>query len=320
MDKSLLHKYLRGELNDHEQQLMNEFLRREDAQQQLEQALANDWETFKPGEISDEQIGYWRKQFFSRLNKPRKVHRLLRLPYAAIWIAVVLSAGLWLTTGHYRGHTAVMTARMTKTTNPNGRMSVITLSDSSIVYLAGGSTLTYPESFNAGSREISLTGEAFFDVSQHPSQPFIVHTGAVQTRVLGTSFRVSALEARPLSVAVATGKVQVEEITAKALAVLTPGQCMRLAGGQTVISEVNTDDLNAWKDGRLVFNGASLEEVMTTLERWYGIHAVYQTKQPGDRRFTITLSAKRPFNEIMAVLAATGRFTYQLDGNRIVIH
>eukprot|EP01132_Coremiostelium_polycephalum_P022666 gene22666-26912_t len=89
-----------------------------------------------------------------------------------------------------------------------GQVLKIVLADSSTVWLNSGSRLRYPEKFNGSSRELYLEGEAFFNVVHKKSQPFIVHSGALNTQVLGTSFNIKAYKnSAQLKVSVATGKV-----------------------------------------------------------------------------------------------------------------
>src|SRR5690554_920836 len=91
-------------------------------------------------------------------------------------------------------------------------ITTIQLPDGSSVMLRDGSWLNMDSSFAGNSREVSLQGEAYFDVASHPGKPFIIHTGAVKTTVLGTAFSIKANPADPvITITVTRGKVKVED-------------------------------------------------------------------------------------------------------------
>jgi hypothetical protein len=97
---------------------------------------------------------------------------------------------------------------------PRGQKSLITLPDGSRVFLNSESSISYPEFFSKDKREISLTGEAFFDVTRDENRPCIIHSGNVVTKVLGTSFNIQAFDGKDILVTVATGK-QTRSISVK---------------------------------------------------------------------------------------------------------
>lgn len=103
-----------------------------------------------------------------------------------------------------------------------GERKTITLSDGSVIWLSAKSSLRFPDAFNGPTREIALTGEAFFDIAKDKKHPFIVHTGKLSTRVLGTTFNIDAVEGHAnVVVALITGKVSFSDGAAQLK--LTPG-------------------------------------------------------------------------------------------------
>jgi transmembrane sensor len=106
----------------------------------------------------------------------------------------------------------------------NGQVASLTLADGTRVWLNGGSKLSYPEAFRGDKREITLTGEAFLEVTHDAKKSFIVHTGNIRTQVLGTSFNVKAYpEDSFVKVDVVTGKVGVVAALAPTV-FLTPAE------------------------------------------------------------------------------------------------
>lgn len=158
-----------------------------------------------------------------------------------------------------------------------GQRTNLTLPDGSIVYLNAHSALKYPESFSESTREVELMGEAFFEIVENPSKPFIVKTHGFQTIVLGTSFNVRAFTTDSLAdVSLVTGKVRVTSEH-------TPGEStehLLIPGERLVINKANGAykkehfdlvDITGWKDGVLVFNDTDFPGVIEKLEQWYGV-------------------------------------------------
>lgn len=189
--------------------------------------------------------------------------------------------------------------------NKAGQRKVIQLSDGSTIYLGAGSRLQYPEQLTGPTREISLAGEAFFDIVTDPAHPFIIHTGDIATTVLGTSFKIEAFEGQPVTVAVATGKVKVAAQTngqIKELAVLTSGKQVSWDHRQATLDNVNAGDVATWHKGRLVFNNQSLQEIAAALERWYDVQISFDRAQKAKEKVTVTLFAASNLNTTLGKL------------------
>lgn len=188
-------------------------------------------------------------------------------------------------------------------TTTGGQKSTITLSDGSQIRLNAESTLTYPETFIGVTREISLTGEAFFDVARDESRPFIIKSGDVVTTVLGTTFNVKAFPDEDIAVTVASGRVRVsssEEIrdaggqgkapdnhpSADAMAkaaILDPGQQAVYNTVSHTLSKAAVDiqQYIVWKDGIIRFDEIRLSEAITILERWFNVTIVLERPELG---------------------------------------
>jgi ferric-dicitrate binding protein FerR (iron transport regulator) len=119
-------------------------------------------------------------------NKPR-----LRKLYVAAAIAASLAGAFLLI--HPSNTSKNPTTYKTVTTNPGAR-SRLTLPDGTAVVLNADSRLTYNEDFSGDSREIQLSGEAYFDVAKDPHHPFLIHTKTIDIKVLGTAFNVRSYD------------------------------------------------------------------------------------------------------------------------------
>jgi transmembrane sensor len=330
INKQLIRKYLTGKCSASELQVMNRFLEREDAAQLIDQVWAEEWTEFQEKEISDQEIANWKTRFTQERLEDNSVPatrpgiRFFTLRYAAVWLTLLLSFGTWYgITSLKRQENKTAAVTMFERVNSNGQRVQVRLSDSSIVYLSGGSKLIYPSHFVGNKREISLQGEAFFEVAKNPKKPFIIHTGEIRTIVVGTSFRISAFKSNPFLIEVATGKVRINRQQGNSqtpLAVLTPGQSMSWKNNHTLLGEINADDVSEWKNGRLVFNGSTLREMASVFERWYGVKIIFKHKAKAEEHLTIKLTANVPLSEIMEVLARTARFRYEIQGREVIIN
>jgi len=331
VNKQLIRKYLKGECSPSELQIMKLFLQREDAQHLIDQVWAEEWEEFQEQEISDQEIATWKERFtkkrlqFNSLPVNKSGGRFFTLRNVAVWLTLILSLGTWygiIRLKRQETRTAVAVTIFERV-NANGQRIQIRLSDGSVVYLSGGSKLRYPSRFIGNTREISLEGEAFFEVAKNPKRPFIIRTGSIRTLVVGTSFRINAFKDKPFLVEVATGKVRISHQQGnhqKQLATLTPGQSMLWENNRAILGEINADDLSEWKNGRLVFNGATLKEMALVFERWYGVDIIFKNQVKAGQHTTITLTANVPLSDIMEVLASTAKFQYKIQGRQVIIN
>lgn len=340
IEKKLIIKYLNGQCTATEKEQVESFLRLPEGEQALQEVMADllpeDIKAFKTGFASDAQASEWREKLHARIGTDN-VFPLKRTPkrfsigYAAVWagLIVFLGVGLWrlgpLFKNKQQGYDLSQATSM-QMSNPKGRRSKITLSDGSVIILGPESRLNYPSSFSEHSREITLEGEAFFQISKDPNKSFIVHTGDIQTRVLGTSFKVDAFPGQPLSVAVATGQVRVDQFRGgklfQQLAILNPGKKISWDGASVSgrLTDERVDVINGWIDYKLAFNAQTLREITTQLERWYDVDIKFSNATVADKRLTITLSANMPLRTIMEILRSGSGFTYQMKGKNIIIY
>lgn len=159
---------------------------------------------------------------------------------------------------------------------PQGKVAKIVLPDGSRVWLNARSSLIYPNKFLAGQpRKVKLNGEACFEVTHDNSRPFIVETGKVQTRVLGTTFNVRSYNEESPVVTLVSGSVQVsvsKGFGRKSLsAILKPGQQWLMSEGKWATKDVDTNIFTCWRDELFYFDGQTLREIMVEIGRWYNM-------------------------------------------------
>jgi len=151
-----------------------------------------------------------------------------------------------------------------------GRRAVLTLEDGTIVTLAPQTTLHVSPGFGGTTRDVTLSGEAYFSVTRHGGAPFIVHTGNVTTRVLGTTFDVRHHAAdSAVRIAVIDGKVEV--LGHRGPVVLSKAMVATVTDS-TTYTESTTDlhPYTEWTNGKLVFKNVPVSTMLAALGRWYG--------------------------------------------------
>lgn len=333
VDKALIEKYLEGNCNDEELLRIHNFLKEENAQELFDKVWDERWAhqiKTNTSQVNAGQMAAWKRSIHEKINKEFPNEEKIRIPflkktgiwkYAAIWI-LIMFAGFFVVHITKTPKEPVLT--YIQKYNPNGRRTIITLPDSSQVYLGAGSKLSYAARFSGKTREIRLEGEAFFEVTKNPDKPFIIHTGNITTKVLGTSFKVTAFLNKPVTVLVSTGKVRVDRHAAdrvESIAVLTPGQTVTWneKRHEKISGTVPVSEITGWKDGLLVFNETRLSEIASVLERWYNVKIVFKNKRTADQLMKVNLTANVPVNTLMKILSVSGQFKFQIQGNHITI-
>lgn len=161
-----------------------------------------------------------------------------------------------------------------------GKKLTFTLPDGSIVNLNSGSKISFPKKFNQTTREVTLVGEAFFDIIKNPEQPFIVKTPMVTTKVLGTTFNIRAYhDEENVEVTLATGKISVG-IQGEDEMILSPSYQVKFNKNNKSIQKqkVELAKFLAWKNDVLRFDNETLLTVIPKLERWFDVKINLQDK------------------------------------------
>ncbi len=198
---------------------------------------------------------------------------------------------------------------MNTMSTPKGGQYQLTLPDGTKVWLNAASTITYPTSFISNTREVAITGEAYFEVKKDRSKPFMVNTSRGAITVLGTSFNVNDYpDERNMKTSLLEGSIKIGTI------VLKPGQAYQ----DGKIRMTNLDQDLAWKNGFFNFTDDSLRTVLRQLARWYDIE-VHYVGNGSNELFNGELSRKLPLLEILKILKEVNvKFT--IEGKTLIIH
>jgi len=283
-----------------------------------------------PGDETEEEL---RDRMYNRVSKELKAGddkgrvapiRWWRMAAAAVFI--LLSGGfIWyaVTTRAPKANLATVKPVVNATgESSTGFIRHIILPDGTHVVLQADSRLDYPEKFLGKAREVRLSGEAYFEVTEDKQHPFIIYTGRIRTTVLGTAFNIRALpDDKKVTVSVTQGKVKVEE-DRKLLAVLTPNQQVTCHPVTAVVSKDSVNALSLvtdWTKHEMLFEGQSFEEVAALLSRRYGVEIRF--KKEGLKKCTIKafFNGTESLEKVLDVLCIISNASHSMPDEHTVL-
>ena len=208
----------------------------------------------------------------------------------------------------------------------------VVLSDGSTVWVNVGSSITYPTTFGQNERKVKITGEAYFEVThltvkgEDKRVPFIVsaatHLGDgkdVEIQVLGTHFNVNAYnDENSLKVTLLEGSVKVGQHEGKSI-YINPGQqaALNFKGAIGLNSEVDLDEVMAWKTNWFSFNSLTVPEIMRQIERWYNISVTYENNVT-DKHFSGIVSRSNNVSDVLKIMEQAG-IKFKIEGRNITV-
>lgn len=201
---------------------------------------------------------------------------------------------------------------------PRGAEYNLTLSDGTKVWLNADTRLKFPTHFNSGKRYVELTGEAYFQVSRDETRPFIVHSGDIDVRVLGTEFCIRNYTDKATLATLVKGSVEVTDFVGRQM-ILKPGQQTVTANGYTSVRDVETIYYTSWKDGYFIFENTPLEEIMEELSLWYDCQYFFQNTAAAELRITARLKKYDEIDVLLGILSKTNEIQIEKKGNAILI-
>jgi transmembrane sensor len=203
--------------------------------------------------------------------------------------------------------------------NPRGSKVIsLTLSDGTKVWLNSESSLKYPTAFNGTTRDVEITGEAYFEVVHNASKPFIVSKGETSVTVLGTHFNVNAYDdEEALRVTLLEGSVIVKRESSNVK--LKPGE-QAIAKPNSPLSTDHSPDVDAvmaWKNGMFSFKSASINTVMRQLQRWYDLDVVY-AGTPAEK-FHVEMNRNTNLSNVFRILEETGGVHFKIEERKVTV-
>lgn len=212
-------------------------------------------------------------------------------------------------------------------TTEKGRTFQLQLADGTRVWLDAMSSIRFPAAFSGKDRVVEVKGQAYFEVAAAKDadghkMPFKVLSDHQQVEVLGTHFNVNAYDRQAIQTTLLEGKVRVVMKTMaspEGALVLNPGEQSSIAvsGGLKLNTEVDLEEVMAWKNGRFMFNGNTVQQIMQQLARWYNIEVVY--KDEISETFVAEMDRDLPLSRSLELLEMTKQVKFVVEGKKVIV-
>jgi ferric-dicitrate binding protein FerR (iron transport regulator) len=266
-----------------------------------------------------------------------------------IALIILSSSAIYFLSGK-KNVTAAAKQEISSVVTKNGNRTKIVLPDGSQVWLNAGSNLDYNNStFNKELREVSLNGEAYFDVTKNEAKPFIIHTKKMDVRVVGTAFNIRSYNDEKIAEAsLIRGSIEVtlkdrkdqkillkpnEKISINTEEEKQPGLKTNEkiavkqspAIPQIVVNELKLNPTNniipeiAWTQNRLYFEDQSLEDIAPMLEKWFGKTVIIQNQNLKKIRYTGNFE-NETIENVLSYLKLSKSFNFKIENESVVIY
>lgn len=311
----IINKLIKGKLTPEERETLNN-------SDLVNKALYAQWEKVENNDIDSSREERILAAIMRRINKKhtnRFAQRLFIYSGAAI-----IALCLILSTLMFTRHTDKQIVYVVNTGYQS--MDSVILADGTTIILNAGSRLTYPAEFSGNTREVTLSGQAFFKVHPNKKSPFIVKTKKMKLTVLGTSFEVFSYDNDKSAEAILlTGSVQIDIPTPKGelqkTYILHPDEKLLCQeDGKIHLAKVDADSYSSWRNGkRMSFKNETLEMILPRLEKWYGQKIECAPQVASHYRFTFTLH-NEPLDLILNFISHSANLNYkQLSNDHYII-
>lgn len=246
---------------------------------------------------------------------------------AAVLCLVALTAGLYQFFSS-RSLNNSSSIAWEKLETPSRLIRKITLSDGTQITLNSESTLKYPAVFKGDTREVYLTGEAYFDVASDHQHPFVLHTEKMDIRVLGTAFNVrSYANDRSKETTLLRGKIEVtfpdnpaEKVVLKPTDKIVIRDSSYRVTTQTYYNKSDKNIMETlWMSNRLAFRNESFEALANSLSRKYGVKVIFTNNRLRDLEFSGEFEQEN-LNQALTSLQIVTPFHYKLKGDSVYLY
>ncbi len=200
---------------------------------------------------------------------------------------------------------------------PKGRDYELKLADGTRVWLDAMSSIRFPTSFPGKERMVEITGQAYFEVAHNARQPFRVKAANQTIEVLGTHFNVNAYTPE-IKTTLLEGAVKLTVTNMSEKYSLKPGEQALLNGDNIHIStDADTTEVVAWKNNRFRFSGATIQDILTQVSRWYDMDIVY--KSTVHDVFVANISRDVALSRLLNLLEMTKEVQFTIDGKTVTV-
>lgn len=292
----------------------------EDKVEEKDETLKDFWNEVEY-EMDDKEIEKSLSEVRRKIHKTNSSSQKIFRPFVRIAAAAVVVLAMFLSymVGTINRHEPLMVENYVEI----GKTKHIILSDGTKVHLNAGSLLIYPDEFSGAKREIFLLGEADFDVMANPDKPFIVRSNTVSVEALGTRFNVSSYsDLNDVKVSLEEGSVHVECGLSGQDYILVPGQQVTYdkLTGKSSLSEVDLDNVTAWRRGEIVLQSVTMNELFRSLSRKYGVDIKTSMAYFNDDRYMFRFPDTATLKEVLDIVKMVAQdFEYEITNNQCTI-
>ncbi len=197
----------------------------------------------------------------------------------------------------------------------NGQQYQVRLPDSTRVWLNAASSLKYPVSFaSLKERRVELIGEGYFEVKKDKAHPFIVKTTKQEVKVLGTHFNINSYADEPTKTTLLEGSVQVNGYV-----VIKPGEQATGQGTEIKVTEADTEEALAWRNGDFIFKEEPLESIMRKVSRWYNVEVIFAEDATKNIKLGGFVSRSKNISAVLKMMELTKRVQFKVEGRKIIV-
>jgi transmembrane sensor len=304
--ESLLHKYLEGTASNADSALLESWYLEQNAKEKTD---------LSPQEFSEDLLLI--RQGLPLQGKVRKMNPWrMAAAVAAALLIFFIGYQVWRDRPGHIAQEQLATLKAPSAPRQH------TLADGSIVWVNAGSALKYPERFTGSTREVYLSGEAYFDIEHNANKPFIIHTGNVTTTVLGTAFNIREDHVKhTIAVTVTRGKVSVTSGN-QLLGIVSPNRQLSFntVNQETNLRTVNAAQAIAWQKIDLKFEDVSFDQAVKTLEERFGVKIKFANDKLKNCRFTGASLNGQKLEDVLKTICDFNNAAFQTkpDGSIII--
>ncbi len=311
----ILQRFFKGKYSRKDFLAIKSVFEKPEKEAEIKNLLQNHWFDFNDYPLPEGNIDHVLDKIHHQIrieNKPVKRMRFITTFQRIAAILIVPLILTFLAVFYFQPKLPTPEIASAEIQCPLGVRTKFVLPDGTTGFLNSGSTLEYPVIFTS-ERNVTLIGEAFFDVKHDKEHPFTVNTPHLATKVLGTQFNVIAYEdENSEEIILREGKVEVYSNLGEKLETLQPNQKMVLntETRQYSKNKVEADQYVSWTEGKLVFRNENMQQVASRLGRWYNVEIEIQDPELLKYAFRATF-IDEPLEEVLKLLAKTTPITYE---------
>jgi len=331
MNKEILVKYIADSCSDEEFEAFAHWVEEAGEQEEDKEWIYEHWKAFNPEQTAQHEVKYdtlldkihHKINLQNTVNKAPKRFTFSTLGSwfsraAAILFIPLLGLVVYLlSVNNFQNRQfAAITVDSLEIVSPIGSQTILQLSDGTEVTLNYGSRMKYPRNFSGDTREITLSGEAYFNVAHNPEKPFVVKTRELNVTALGTAFNVHAYnDDATIATTLVEGKVVVDKMlpdnSMSRMGIMVPGQHMQYNKNTNQVKSTkgNIEKYIAWTEGKMVFDNSPITTVAKELSRKFNVD-IEVAEDIRELTYTVTF-ANDPLSLILDLMSETTPVVYK---------